>query len=96
MFFNLRFNSTFCLILSSVRRAVVCTRGRPPASSVVQLTSRPIATVSFQCILADVQVSAPVTIPTATTVVKLAGLKKKTYQIFPSLERLCSKLCSVK
>lgn len=51
----------------------VCSRGRHPVYIVVQLTFGPIATGSFQGILADVRVRAPVSIPAAATVVKLAG-----------------------
>lgn len=60
------------IMLWLVHRSV-CSRRHNPVHIVVQLTFRPIATVSFQCILADVQVRAPVTVPAAATVVKLAG-----------------------
>lgn len=72
--------TTFCLVC----RSVAGTRGRPPIYVVVQLAFRTIVTVSFQRILADMQVCAPVMVPTASAVVILAGLffhklKEKRY-----------------
>lgn len=65
---------TIDLILWLVRRPVARTGGGPPVHSVVQLALGPVATVSLQRVLADVQIRAPVAIPTAAAVVILAGL----------------------